>query len=125
MRRDHRTNSNGGCRCLANVVSASDCSASNHSMYVCIFMALVSTLVLCARSQDSLLSVSERRVHTVFSAVGFKGEGKPFAKTRESNTVERHPEILTLVRGAPRHQKIPLKKSVFHSINKSDAFRYL
>ena len=33
------------------------------------FMALITTLVLCARSQDSLLSVSVRRVHVVFSTV--------------------------------------------------------
>ena len=34
-------------------------------MYVWVFMALITTLVLCARSQDSLLSVSVGRVHVV------------------------------------------------------------
>ena len=49
-------------------------------MYVGVFMALITTLVLCARSQDSLLSVSLGRVHIVFS---FKGRGKPCRKIRE------------------------------------------
>ena len=36
-------------------------------MYVCVFMAFITTLDLCARSQDLLLSVSVRRVLVVFS----------------------------------------------------------
>ena len=46
-------------------------------MYVCVFMALITTLVLCARSRDLVMSVSVRRVHAVLSTVGFKGGGKP------------------------------------------------
>ena len=39
-------------------------------MYVCTnFRALITALVLCAKSQDSLLSVSVRRVLVVFSTV--------------------------------------------------------
>ena len=39
-----------------------------HSMYVCIsFMALITAIVLCARSLDSVLSVSVPRVHVLFS----------------------------------------------------------
>ena len=44
------------------------------------FMAFMTALVLCARSQDLVLSVSVRRVHVVFSAAGFTGGGKPFPK---------------------------------------------
>ena len=53
-------------------------------MYVCVFMALITTLVLCARSQDSEMSVSVRRVYVVSLNAGFKGGGKPFRKTRET-----------------------------------------
>ena len=53
-------------------------------MYVCVFMALVTTLVLCARSQDLVMSVSVRRVHVVFSTAGLKGGGKSCLKTRET-----------------------------------------
>ena len=43
-------------------------------MYVCMgFMALKTALVLCAMSQDSLLSASVRRLHVVFSTAGLKG----------------------------------------------------
>ena len=53
-------------------------------MYVSVFMALITTLVLCARSQDFVMSVSVRRLHVVLSTAGFKGEGKPCRKTRET-----------------------------------------
>ena len=44
-------------------------------MYVRGFMALITTLVLCARSQDSVMSVSVRRVHVVLSTlVGLRAE---------------------------------------------------
>ena len=36
-------------------------------MHVWVFMTLVTTLVLCSRSEDSLMSVLVRRVHVVFS----------------------------------------------------------
>ena len=58
-------------------------------MYVCVFMALVTTLVLCAGSQDLVMSVSARRVHVVFSTAGFKGGGKPCHKTRETGALRR------------------------------------
>ena len=43
-------------------------------MHVCTgFIAPIAALVLCARSQDSLLSASVVEVHVVFSTAGFKG----------------------------------------------------
>ena len=58
-------------------------------MYVCVFMALITAQVLCARSQDSVMSVSVRRVHVVLSIAGFKGGGKPRRKTRETAALRR------------------------------------
>ena len=58
-------------------------------MYVSVFMALITTLVLCARSQDFVMSVSVRRLHVVLSTAGFKGEGKPCRKTRETAALRR------------------------------------
>ena len=58
-------------------------------MYVCVLMALITTLVLCARSQDLVMSVPVRRVHVVLSAAGFKGGGKPCRKTRETAALRR------------------------------------
>ena len=53
------------------------------------FMAPITAMVLCARPQDS--SVSLRRVHVVFSTAGFKGGGKKCPKTREA-VADRHPD---------------------------------
>ena len=53
-------------------------------MYVCVSMALMTTLVLCARSQDLVMSVSLRRVHVVSSTAGVKDGGKLCRKTRET-----------------------------------------
>ena len=36
---------------------------------MCFFMALIATLVLCARSQHIVMSVSVRRVHVVLSTL--------------------------------------------------------
>ena len=47
-----------------------------YRMYVCVFMSLITTLVLCDRSQDLVMIVSVRRVHIVFSTAGFKGGEK-------------------------------------------------
>ena len=59
-------------------------------MYVCMgFMALITAMVLCTRSQDSALSVSVRRMHVVFTTAGFKGEGKMCPKTRETIALRR------------------------------------
>ena len=57
-------------------------------MYV-LLKELITTLVLCARSQDLVMSVSVRRVHFVFSTVGFKGGGKPCRRTRETDALRR------------------------------------
>ena len=48
------------------------------------FMALITALDLCTRSQDWIQSVSVREVHVVFSTARFKGGGKPCPKTRET-----------------------------------------
>ena len=44
------------------------------------FMALTAAVVLSAMSQDSVLSVSVRRVHVVFPTAEFKGGEKPCPK---------------------------------------------
>ena len=60
------------------------------SLYVCIgFTALITAMVLCARSQDSVLSVSVRKERVVFSTTGFTMRGKPCPKTRESDALRR------------------------------------
>ena len=53
------------------------------------FMAVITALVLCARSQDTFPSVSVRRVHVVLPTAGFKGGGKPCPNTRETNVLRR------------------------------------
>ena len=59
-------------------------------LYVCMgFIALVTDMVWSARSQDSALTVSVRRVHVVFSTAGFKSGGKPSPKTRDTITLRR------------------------------------
>ena len=58
-------------------------------MHVWVFMALITAMVLCTRSQDSLLSVSVYTVHVVSSAAGLKGGGKPCPKTRETTALRR------------------------------------
>ena len=69
--------------------------------YACVFMALITTLVLCARSQDLVMSVSVRRVNVVLSIAGFKGGGKPCRKTCEPpryGEASRRPRALSRVR---------------------------
>ena len=61
---------------------------------VCVLMALITTLVLCGRSHDLVMTVSVRRVHAVLSTAGFKGGGKPCRKTPEDAHVKT-PEILS------------------------------
>ena len=51
--------------------------------------SLVTAMVWSARSQDSALAVSVRRVHVVFSTAGFKSGGKPSPKTRDTNALRR------------------------------------
>ena len=60
-----------------------------------VFMALATALVLCTRSQDSLLSVSAHRVHAVFSTAGFKGGSKAVSEdTWNRRAAERPPASL-------------------------------
>ena len=62
-------------------------------LYVCMsFIALLTAMVLCSRSQDSLLSVSARRARVVFSTDGFIVGEQPCSETREITTGESHPE---------------------------------
>ena len=52
-------------------------------------MALITTLVLYARSQDLVIPMSVRTVHVAFSTAGFKGGGKPCRKSRETAALNR------------------------------------
>ena len=63
------------------------------------FMALITAVVLCARFQNSLISVSVRMVRVVSSNAGFKGGGKPCPKTHETTAAERHSESLAHLAG--------------------------
>ena len=51
---------------------------------LCLFMALISALVLCTRYQASLLSVSVSRVPDVFPRASCERRRKPCPKTRET-----------------------------------------
>ena len=54
-------------------------------MYVSMgFTAHITAMVLYARSQDSLLSVSVLKAHVVLLTAGFEGRGKPCPKTLET-----------------------------------------
>ena len=53
------------------------------------FMALTTALVLRARSQDSLMSVSVSKVRVVLSIAEFKGGGKPRPKTLQTAALRR------------------------------------
>ena len=55
-------------------------------LYVLVFMAFITAMVLCALSQDS---VPMRAVHVVFSTAGFKGGGKPCPNIRETVALRR------------------------------------
>ena len=60
----------------------------------------MTTLVLCAKSHDFVMSVSVRRVHVVFSTTGFKDGGKPCRKTSEPSRcgeASRKPRALNRV----------------------------
>ena len=59
-------------------------------------MALATTLALCVRSQDLVMSLSVRRVHVVLSTATFKG-GFTCLTTRHA--AERHPEDPTHLAG--------------------------
>ena len=50
---------------------------------------LVETLVLCARSQDLVMSMPVRRLHVVLWTAGFNGGGKPCRKTHETAALRR------------------------------------
>ena len=65
-------------------------SLITNCVYVCIgLLALRTAMVLCAMSQDSVLSVSLRTVHVVFSTAGFKGGGMPCSNTLETAVLWR------------------------------------
>ena len=53
------------------------------------FTVLITAMGLCARSQDSFLSVSVRSVHVVFSNFGFQRGGKPCHKTYEATALRK------------------------------------
>ena len=52
-------------------------------MYVCVLMALTTTLVLCARSQDLVMSMPVRRV-------GYTSFSRPLDLRAEESRVVRH-----------------------------------
>ena len=54
-------------------------------MYVRVFMVHITTLVLCARSQDLVMTASVRRVHAVSSTDGSKGVGSRVIRSRSLN----------------------------------------
>ena len=56
------------------------------------FIALITVMVLCAMSQNSLLSVSVRRVIVIFSSAGFKGVRKSCPKACEIAALRRQSE---------------------------------
>ena len=53
------------------------------------FVALTTAMVLCTKSENSVLSVSVRKVHVVISTAGFKGGGKQHPKTNETAALRR------------------------------------
>ena len=64
-------------------------------MYVRVGIYGAYAMVLCTRSQDSLLSVSVCRVRVVSSTAGFKGGGSRDLR----NVKEMHPESLAGLAG--------------------------
>ena len=84
-------------------------------MYVCVFMALITTLVLCARSQDLVISVSVRKVHVVLSTAGLRAEKSRVVghvKKPRCGEESKRPRALGRVEtqaiGAPAHGSCPL-----------------
>ena len=68
-----------------------------------LFVSLLAAMVLCGRSQDSLLSVSMCWVRVVFSTTGFKGGQKPCQKTLEKGAFWKgnHPVSRTWLGSKP------------------------
>ena len=59
-------------------------------MYICVgFMALITAMVLFATSQDSVISVSVRRAHVVFSTAEITDGEKPCHKARKTTALQR------------------------------------
>ena len=55
-------------------------------VYVCIgFVSLRTSMGVYAKSQESLMLVSVRRVHVALPTAGFKGGGEPSVETRETD----------------------------------------
>ena len=60
------------------------------STHVCMgFIVLITAMVLCAKSQDLLLSVSVRGANVLFSTAVFMDGRKPCPKTRETTALRR------------------------------------
>ena len=56
---------------LGDIIQIQSEMSGYNMLYVCAFIALITTLVLCATSQDLVTSVSVRKVHVVLSTAGF------------------------------------------------------
>ena len=54
-----------------------------------VFMALITSMVLCARSQDSSLSGSVRKVHVVFATAEFRSGRKQRQKALDTSALQR------------------------------------
>ena len=52
-------------------------------------MDIITSMILCARTQNLVLSVSVRRVYVVFSTARFKGGEKPRSKTSETGPLRK------------------------------------
>ena len=92
---------------ISNIIYGENISEINEftlllvCMSVCVFMALITTVVLCASSQHLVMSVSLCRVHVVLPTAGFKGGRKPCRKIRETpryGEASRRPLSLSRVR---------------------------
>ena len=69
------------------------------------FSAFINPMVVCTRSENSLLSVSTHRKHTVFQTAGFKDRRKPCPKTHETVAlrIATLKVTLTLLGSSPGH----------------------
>ena len=62
-------------------------------VWVWVFMAVITAMVLCARSKDLVLSVSVHRLHVVYSTARFMGGVKRSSKTRETAALHGSTDI--------------------------------
>ena len=68
--------------CWNDVSVGSKCLLLKRDVFI-VFMAHITAMVLCARSRESLHSVSMLKAYVVFSTTGIKSGWKPSHKTRE------------------------------------------